>query len=174
MDYNVPTDKDGRITDDTRIRASLPTIRYLLDHRSKIILCSHFGRPKGKVSESMRLAPMAQRLSELLDRAVKPLRDCIGPELESIVAEMKPGDVVMLENLRFHSEEEANEPNFAKKLASLAEIYVDDAFGAAHRAHASVTGVANYLPAVAGFLMERELTFLGKSRSSFCSRNGRG
>jgi phosphoglycerate kinase len=162
VDYNVPTDKDGKISDDSRIRASLPTTKYLLEHKAKIILCSHFGRPKGKVNESMRLAPMAQRLSKLLNKPVQALKDCIGPEVENAVNAMKPGDVIMLENLRFHPEEEANETNFAKALAKLGEIYVDDAFGAAHRAHASVTGVAQYLPAVAGFLMEKELNFLGR------------
>lgn len=162
VDYNVPTDKEGKISDDSRIRASLPTINYLLEHKAKIILCSHFGRPKGKVNESMRLAPMAQRLSELLNKPVQALKDCKGPEVQNAVNAMKPGDVVMLENLRFHPEEEANEPNFAKALAELGEIYVDDAFGAAHRAHASVTGAAQYLPAVAGFLMEKELNFLGR------------
>jgi phosphoglycerate kinase len=162
VDYNVPTDKEGKITDDSRIRASLPTIKYLLDHQAKIILCSHFGRPKGKVNDSMRLAPMAQRLSEILNKPVKALKDCIGPDVENAVSQMKPGDIIMLENLRFHPEEEANEPNFAQALAKLGDIYVNDAFGAAHRSHASVTGVARYLPAVAGFLMEKELNFLGR------------
>ncbi|MCR4393956.1 MAG: phosphoglycerate kinase [Dehalococcoidales bacterium] len=162
VDYNVPTDKDGKITDDSRIRASLPTIKYLLDHRAKIILASHFGRPKGKVNESMRLAPMAERLSALLGKPVQALKDCIGPEVEDAVARMKEGDIIMLENLRFHPEEEANDDQFARSLAKLADIYVDDAFGAAHRAHASIAGIARYLPAVAGFLMEKELNFLGK------------
>jgi len=161
VDYNVPVDADNRISDDSRIRASLPTVRYLLDHEAKVILCSHFGRPKGKVVESMRLAPVAQRLSALINKPVLALNDCIGPEVEEIVARMLEGDIVLLENLRFHAEEEANDPKFAKSLAKLADIYVDDAFGASHRAHASVTGVAQYLPAVAGFLMEKELNFMG-------------
>src|ERR1035437_2862655 len=162
VDYNVPTDAQGKITDDSRIKASLPTIKYLIDHKARIILASHFGRPKGKVVDSMRLGPMAQRLSELINRPVKALKDCIGPEVQKAVSEMKDGDIVMLENLRFHSEEEANDPAFAKALAGLAQVYVDDAFGAAHRAHASISGVAAYLPAVGGFLMEKELNFLGK------------
>jgi phosphoglycerate kinase len=161
VDYNVPTDKSGSITDDSRIRASLPTIKYLLEHQAKVILASHFGRPKGKVVDSMRLAPMAARLSELLGKPVKALNDSVGPEVEKSVEAMKDGDIIMLENLRFHPEEEANDPNFAKSLAKLADLYVDDAFGAAHRAHASVTGVAQTVPAVAGFLMEKELNVLG-------------
>ncbi len=162
VDYNVPTDKEGRITDDSRIQASIPTLKYLLEHEARIILCSHFGRPKGKVVESMRLAPMAARLSELLGKPVKTVRDCIGAEVENAVSQLKKGDILMLDNLRFHNEEEANDPTFARSLAGLADLYVNDAFGAAHRAHASVTGVAAYLPAVSGFLMEKELSFLGK------------
>ncbi len=162
VDYNVPVDKDNKISDDSRIRASLPTVKYLLDHNAKLIICSHFGRPKGKVVESMRLAPEAKRLSELLGKPVQALKDCIGPEVESAVSQMKDRDVVLLENLRFYPQEEENDPNFAKSLAKLADIYVDDAFGAAHRAHASITGVAQQLPAVAGFLMEKELNFLGR------------
>jgi phosphoglycerate kinase len=162
VDYNVPVDKNNSITDDSRIRASLPTVKYLLDQNARIIICSHFGRPKGKVEETMRLAPEAKRLEELLGQPVLALRDCIGPEVESAVSRMKDRDVVLLENLRFHSQEEANDPAFARSLANLADIYVDDAFGASHRSHASVTGVAQYLPAVAGFLMEKELSFLGR------------
>jgi phosphoglycerate kinase len=162
VDYNVPVDKNNNISDDSRIRASLPTLQYLLDHKSKLVLCSHFGRPKGKVVDSMRLAPEAQRLSEILGKPVSALKDCVGPEVEKAVLGMKAGEIVLLENLRFHAEEEANDPAFASALAKLAEVYVDDAFGACHRAHASVSGVAKYLPAVAGFLMEKELTFLGK------------
>ncbi len=162
VDYNVPVDKNNNISDDSRIRASLPTLQYLLEKKAKIILCSHFGRPKGKVVDSMRLAPEAKRLSEILGRPVSALKDCVGPEVEKAVSAMQPGDIVLLENLRFHPEEEANDPAFAASLAKLADIYVDDAFGACHRAHASVAGVAKYLPAVAGFLMEKELTFLGK------------
>ncbi|HEX7476047.1 MAG TPA: phosphoglycerate kinase [Dehalococcoidales bacterium] len=161
VDYNVPTDEKGNINDDSRIRASLPTIKYLLEHSARVILCSHFGRPKGKVVESMRLAPEAKRLSELLGQPVAALKDCVGPEVEKAVAEMKPGEVVLLENLRFHPEEEANDPAFARALSKLADVYVDDAFGASHRAHASVAGVARYIPAVAGFLMEKEIRQLG-------------
>ncbi|MGC8787525.1 MAG: phosphoglycerate kinase [Anaerolineae bacterium] len=163
VDFNVPLDKTGQITDDTRIRAALPTIEYLRDKGAKVIVCSHLGRPKGKVAEEFRLTPVAKRLSELLGTTVQKTDDCIGPEVEKAIAAMKPGDVLLLENLRFHAEEEANDPGFAKQLAALADIYVNDAFGAAHRAHASTEGVAHFLPAVAGFLMERELTFLGKA-----------
>lgn len=163
VDFNVPLDKAGQITDDTRIRAALPTIEYLRDKGAKVIVCSHLGRPKGKVAEEFRLTPVAKRLSELLGTPVRKTDDCIGPEVEKAVAAMKPGDVLLLENLRFHAEEEANDPGFAKQLAALADVYVNDAFGAAHRAHASTEGVAHFLPAVAGFLMERELTFLGKA-----------
>jgi phosphoglycerate kinase len=161
VDYNVPTDDQGNISDDSRIRASLPTINYLLEHGASVIICSHFGRPKGKVVESMRLAPEAIRLAEIIGKPVTALKDCIGPQVEQAVSKMKPGDVVMLENLRFHNEEEANDANFARALAKLADIYVDDAFGASHRAHASVAGVARYIPAVAGFLMEKEISILG-------------
>jgi phosphoglycerate kinase len=163
VDFNVPQDKVGSITDDTRIRAALPTIQYLRDKGAKVILCSHLGRPKGKVAEEFRLIPVARRLSELLGAPVTSTNDCIGPEVEKAVGSMKPGDVVLLENLRFHAEEEANDPAFAKRLAAPAELFVNDAFGTAHRAHASTEGVTHYLPAVAGFLMERELAFLGKA-----------
>jgi phosphoglycerate kinase len=161
VDYNVPTDKSGNISDDSRIRASLPTIKYLLEHQSKVIICSHFGRPKGKVVDAMRLEPEAKRLGDLLGKPVKALKDCIGVDVEKSVSSMKAGDIIVLENLRFYAQEEANDAAFAKSLAKLADIYVDDAFGAAHRAHASVSGVAQYLPAVAGFLMEKELNVLG-------------
>ena len=163
VDFNVPQDKAGNISDDTRIRAALPTIQYLRDKGAKVILCSHLGRPKGKVAEEFRLTPVAKRLSELLKAPVTKANDCIGPEVEKAVGSMKAGDVVLLENLRFYAEEEANDLTFAKKLAALAELYVNDAFGTAHRAHASTEGVAHYLPSVAGFLMERELAFLGKA-----------
>ena len=163
VDFNVPLDKAGNISDDTRIRAALPTIQYLCDKDAKVILCSHLGRPKGKVTEEFRLTHVAKRLSELLGAPVTRTDDCICPEVEKTVAAMKPGDVVLLENLRFHAEEEANDAGFAKKLASLADLYVNDAFGTAHRAHASTEGVTHYLPGVAGFLMERELNFLGKA-----------
>ncbi|MGV8124031.1 MAG: phosphoglycerate kinase [Candidatus Xenobiia bacterium LiM19] len=160
-DYNVPL-KGGVIRDDTRIRESLPTIQYLLSQNAKIILASHLGRPEGKVVEEMRLKPVADRLSELLKRPVTMLNDCIGDEVSQAVKNMKSGDIVLLENLRFYKHETKNDREFSEKLASLAEVYVDDAFGTAHRAHASTYGVAEFLPAVSGLLLEKELTFLGK------------
>lgn len=163
VDFNVPQDrKTGEITDDTRIKAALPTIKYLTEHRAKVILCSHLGRPKG-VTPELTLKPIAQRLSKLLGQPVQIAGDCIGPRAEGVVALLKEGEVLLLENLRFHEEEERNDPAFAKSLASLAEVYVNDAFGTAHRAHASTAGVTRYLPAVAGFLMERELEYLGRA-----------
>lgn len=163
VDFNVPLDpKTGTITDDSRIRATLPTIKYLVERKAKVILGSHLGRPDGKVMEELRMAPVAQRLSRLLNLSVLTAPDSIGVEVEKVVGQMKEGDVLLLENLRFHKKEEENNPSFAQNLARLADIYVNDAFGTAHRAHASVVGVAKYLPAVAGFLMERELTVLGK------------
>lgn len=160
VDFNVPM-QDGVITDDKRIRAALPSIRHLLDQGGKVILMSHFGRPKGAVNDTMRLNPIAERLGELLSQPVRKVDDCIGPEVESAVAALREGEVLVLENVRFYPEEEKNDPEFAKKLASLGDIFVNDAFGTAHRAHASTTGVAAYLPAVSGFLMEKELEFLG-------------
>ncbi|MBA7481813.1 Phosphoglycerate kinase [subsurface metagenome] len=156
-DFNVPLDEDGAIADDTRIRASLPTIRYLCERDARVILCSHLDRPQGGVVERLRLALVANRLSVLLNRPVVALQDCIGPEVESAVAGMNGGDVILLENLRFHPEERADDPAFAEGLARLAEIYVNDAFGASHRAHASVVGVPERLPAVAGLLLEKEV-----------------
>jgi phosphoglycerate kinase len=160
VDFNVPMNGEGAIADDTRIRASLPTIRYLLDQRSKIILCSHLGRPGGKVVKELSLAPTGTRLSKLLERPVEALGDCVGPLVEAAVARMREGDIVLLENLRFHPEEETNDPGFAKRLSGLADIYVDDAFGSCHRSHASIVGVAQYLPALSGLLLEKELVEL--------------
>jgi phosphoglycerate kinase len=161
VDLNAPQDATGAITDDTRLRASLPTIQYLLDQGASVILMSHLGRPKGKVDPKYSLKPIAARLSELLGKSVPLAPDCVGPEVEVMARALQPGEVLLLENLRFHPEEETNDPGFAKQLAALGEIYDNDAFGTAHRAHASTEGVAHDLPAVAGFLMEKELTFLG-------------
>jgi phosphoglycerate kinase len=163
VDFNVPLDDQRHITDDTRIRAALPTIRYLLDHGAAVVLMSHLGRPDGQVVEKLRLAPVAARLSELLQMPVAMAPDCVGPETRQMAFTLRPGQVLMLENLRFHREEEQNDPAFARELASLGEIYVNDAFGTAHRAHASTEGVTHYLPAVAGFLMEKEINYLGNT-----------
>jgi 3-phosphoglycerate kinase len=160
VDFNVPQDETGRITDDRRIEAALPTIRYLLDLDARVILASHLGRPKG-VDPKWTLKPVAERLSELLGRPVRLARDSVGPSAETAVAEMSPGEVLLLENVRFHPEEEKNDPAFARQLADLADLYVNDAFGSAHRAHASTEGVTHYLPAVSGFLMQKELDALG-------------
>ena len=160
VDFNVPME-DGQISDDNRIRAALPTIHYLRERNARVILCSHLGRPNGVVDESARLAPIAQGLEAVLDAPVAYATECIGPEAESAVEALQPGGVLLLENLRFHPGEEKNDPKFAAQLARLADLYVNDAFGTAHRAHASTAGVAAFLPAVSGFLMERELTMLG-------------
>ncbi|MSQ15541.1 MAG: phosphoglycerate kinase [Dehalococcoidia bacterium] len=162
VDYNVPLDRDtGAVTDDTRLRATIPTIRYLQEQGAKIILCSHLGRPDGMVVDRLRLGPIAERLSDLLGQPVKQLPDCIGARVAQAVRAVGASEIVLLENLRFHPEEEANDPEFARELASLADIYVNDAFGTAHRAHASTAGVAAYLPAVAGFLMDKEVSVMG-------------
>ena len=164
VDFNVPLDPEtGEITDDTRIRAVVPTIKYLIDNRAKLILCSHFGRPEGKVVEELRLAPVGERLSQILGLPVQMAKDCIGPEVEETVNRLKEGDILLLENLRFHPEEGKNGPGFAQALARLADVYVNDAFGTAHRAHASTVGVPAYLPAVAGFLMQTELEIMSKA-----------
>lgn len=162
VDFNVPLDK-GRITDDRRIRASLPTIKYLIDHGACVILASHLGRPKGGRDDKYSLKPVATRLQELLGRPVKMADDVVGDSVLQQVRSMSSGDVLLLENVRFDPREEKNDPTFAKQLADLADVYVDDAFGSAHRAHASTEGVAHYLPAVAGFLMEQELNYLGSA-----------
>lgn len=162
VDFNVPMDeKTGTITDDTRIRASLPTIKYLLERRARVILMSHLGRPKGKVVEKLRLGRVARRLSELLGRPVKMAPATVGPDVERLAQSLREGEVMLLENLRFRPEEEAGDPAFAQALARLGDVYVNDAFGTSHRAHASVTGIAKFLPAVAGFLLEKEIDTLG-------------
>ncbi|MBQ4365944.1 MAG: phosphoglycerate kinase [Clostridia bacterium] len=159
-DFNVKME-NGVITSDKRIVASLPTIQYLLDNGAKLILCSHLGRPKGEFNPEFSLAPVAARLSELLGRPVKMAEDVVGESAQSLAADLKEGEVLLLENVRFHAEETKNDPAFAKKLASLADVFVNDAFGSAHRAHASTTGVADYLPAVCGFLIQKELEYIG-------------
>jgi phosphoglycerate kinase len=162
VDFNVPLDA-GKVTDDSRIRAALPTVQYLLEREAVVILMSHLGRPKGRMAEELRLGPVAKRLSQLVGVPVQKLDDSIGPQVEGACSMAKPGTVILLENLRFHPGEQANAPDFAAALARLAHVYVNDAFGAAHRAHASTEGVTHYLPAVAGFLMEKELDFLGRA-----------
>ncbi len=165
-DFNVPQDENGNISDDRRIVAALPTIQYLMKNGAKVVLCSHLGRPKRGFEEKFSLAPVAKRLSELLDKQVVLAKDVVGESAKSSVARMNEGDVVLFENVRFYKEEEKNDPEFAKQLASLADIYVNDAFGTAHRAHASTAGVADYLPAVSGYLIKKEIEYLGKVLTS--------
>ncbi|RPI37804.1 MAG: phosphoglycerate kinase [Nitrospiraceae bacterium] len=159
-DFNVPFDDNLRITDDSRIRSTLPTINYAIDEGAKVIIASHLGRPKGKPDPRFSLAPVAKRLQRLLDKDVLFAPDCIGPQAENLISKMKDGDVILLENLRYHAEEEKNDESFAKSLAKLADFFVNDAFGAAHRAHASTVGIAKFLPSAAGFLMKKEIEYL--------------
>ncbi len=160
VDFNVPLDENLNITDDRRIRSALPTINYAIDEGSKIILASHLGRPKGKADKRYSLASVARRLQRLIKKEVTFLPDCIGPETEAAVGKMADGDIILLENLRFHAEEEANDAAFGKALSKLADYYINDAFGAAHRSHASITGIAKFLPAAAGFLLQKEIEYL--------------
>ena len=161
-DFNVPLDENRSITDDSRIVAALPSIKYILENGGKLILMSHLGRPKGEVKSEFSLAPVAERLSSLLKKNVKKLDDCIGEDVQEAVANMKDGDVILLGNLRFHKEEKKNDPDFAKQLASLGDVFVEDAFGTCHRAHASTVGVTEYLPSVAGFLVQKEIEYFEK------------
>ncbi|MCK4648001.1 phosphoglycerate kinase [bacterium] len=165
VDFNVPLYK-GKITDDTRIKASLPTIKKVTEQGGRAVLISHLGRPKGKVKEGLRLNPMAERLEKLLKRRVRKLDDCIGEEAKKAVFELRDGEVILLENLRFHKEEETNDPEFAKKLAALADVFINDAFGTAHRAHASTVGVTKFLPSACGYLLKKEIEYLGKVLSN--------
>ncbi|WP_201261945.1 phosphoglycerate kinase [Metasolibacillus sp. FSL H7-0170] len=165
VDFNVPME-DSRITDDTRIRAALPTIQYLVEQGAKVILASHLGRPKGEINEEMRLTAVGTRLAQLIERPVTKLDESIGETVEAAIAKMQEGDIVLLENVRFHKGEEKNDPELAQSFAKLADVYVNDAFGAAHRAHATTEGIAKYIPAVSGFLMEKELDVLGKALSN--------
>lgn len=160
-DFNVPLDESNKITDDTRICAAIPTIKYLINQNAKVILCSHLGRPKGAFNAKFSLAPVAKRLTEYLGMEIKLAEDVVGDSAKQLTSSMKEGEVVLLENVRFHEEEEKNDETFSKQLASLADVYVNDAFGTAHRAHASTAGIARYLPAVAGFLMSKEISTMG-------------
>ena len=166
VDFNVPMDKDRNITDDIRIKAALPTIEYVLDQGGKAVIMSHLGRPKGQLREEMSLQPVGKRLQELIGKPVITLKDCVGPEIEEAVKKMKPGEVVLLENLRFHNEETDNDPEFARKLSLLGDIFVNDAFGTCHRAHASTEGVTHYLKSVAGFLVEKEIAYFERINRS--------
>ena len=166
VDFNVPLDDKQNITDDTRIRRAIPTLKYILEQGGKLIIASHLGRPKGEYNEKYSLKCVVKHLEELLGKTVLFATDCIGKETSEMVNKLQNGEVILLENLRFHKEEKKNNPEFAKQLASMAEIYVSDAFGTAHRAHASTAGIANYLPAYAGFLMEKEIKYLGKVTTS--------
>ena len=167
VDFNVPLDEQGNITDDTRIRGVLPTINYALDEHAKVIICSHMGRPDGQRQEKLSLAPAAKRLSRLLEKEVKLAPDCIGPEVDAMVARMNPGDVLLLENLRFHSAEKENDPEFCQQLAKLGDVYINDAFAVAHRAHASVVGVVKYFKeSAAGFLLQQEMDYFHRSASN--------
>ncbi|GMB01028.1 phosphoglycerate kinase [Pelosinus sp. IPA-1] len=163
VDYNVPMDKAGNITEDTRIRATLPTLNYLLEKNAAIIIASHLGRPKGAVVPEFSLKPVAERLSTLIGKEVIVAPDCVGSEVEALAKDLKPGQILLLENLRYHKAEEKNDPEFSRQLASLADVAVNDAFGVSHRAHASVEGITKYLPAVAGLLMEKEIQFVGQT-----------
>src|SRR5260370_20002837 len=163
VDFNVPLNAQQHITDDTRIRAALPTIQYLLQHGASVILMSHLGRPDGQVVDKLSLAPVAKRLSELLGQSVTMAPDCVGQQVEEMAHALQPGQVLLLENLRFHKAEEKNQPEFAQQLVALGAIYVNDAFGTAHRAHASTEGVTHSLPSVAGFLGVKEINFLGSA-----------
>ena len=163
VDFNVPMDDNKKITDENRIMGALPTINYLLKHGAKVVLCSHMGRPKGEFNMKYSLAPVAERLSQLLGQEVKMAKDVIGPDADATVASLKDGEVMLLENTRFEKGETKNDPELSKKLASMADIFVNDAFGTAHRAHASTAGVADYLPAVCGYLVQKEVSIMGKA-----------
>ena len=165
-DFNVPLDESGNITDDIRIRAALPTVEYILSQGGKLILMSHLGRPKGEVKENMRLTPVAKRIQELLNKPVKKLNDCIGPEVRDAVNDIKEGEILLLENLRFYKQETKNDPEFGKQLASLGDVFVNDAFGTCHRAHASTEGVTHYLESASGFLLQKEIDYFQKINTS--------